>query len=60
MSSTSGAPVLGRDPAMRRLVLLTFVLFLSYLSVAMALPVVPIHVLRGLGLSNAFAGTAVG
>jgi MFS family permease len=35
-------------------------LFLSYLAVAMSLPAVPIHVVNGLHLNNAFGGLAVG
>lgn len=49
-----------RDPAQRQLRLLATVLFISYLCVGMALPVVPIHVTQQLGLSNAWAGLAVG
>lgn len=47
-------------PAEGRLYLLTFVLFLSYLAVGMALPVVPVFVTRQLGLDNVWAGLAVG
>jgi len=49
-----------RDPAQRRLWLLATVLFMSYLCVGMALPVVPLHVTQQLGLSNAWAGLATG
>ncbi|MQT11723.1 MFS transporter [Segnochrobactrum spirostomi] len=49
-----------RDPAEGRLYTLTFVLFLSYLAVGMALPVVPVFVTRQLGLDNVWAGLAVG
>lgn len=49
-----------RDPAQGRLLLLTAVLFISYLCVAISLPVVPIHVASRLGFSNAWAGLAVG
>lgn len=49
-----------RDPAQRRLWRLAAVLFVSYLCVGMALPVVPVHVTRQLGLGNAWAGLAVG
>ncbi len=50
------------DPtlATRRVVALTGILFLSYLAVAMSLPAVPVHVVQGLGLSNASGGLAVG
>lgn len=46
--------------AYRRVVALTAALFLSYLTVAMSLPAVPIHVVNGLGLGNAWGGLAVG
>jgi nitrate/nitrite transporter NarK len=48
------------DPASRRVYVLTTILFLSYLTVAMSLPAVPVHVVQGLGLSNASGGLAVG
>src|SRR5690348_2477237 len=48
------------DPATRRVGVLTAILFLSYLTVAMSLPAVPVHVVQGLGLSNAAGGLAVG
>ncbi len=48
------------DPSTRRVVLLTAVLFLSYLAVAMSLPAVSLHVVQGLGFNNAFGGLAVG
>ena len=54
-------PVTDRsDPAHRRVVVLTAILFLSYLAVAMSLPAVPVHVVQGLGMSNAAGGLAVG
>lgn len=46
--------------AFRRVLALTVALFLSYLTVAMALPAVPVHVVQGLGLGNAWGGLAVG
>lgn len=46
--------------AYRRVVALTAALFLSYLTVAMSLPAVPIHIVNGLGLGNAWGGLAVG
>ncbi|MBV8662773.1 MAG: arabinose transporter [Hyphomicrobiales bacterium] len=46
--------------AYRRVIALTATLFVSYLSVAMSLPAVPVYVVEGLGLSNAFGGLAVG
>jgi MFS family permease len=48
------------DPAARRVILLTAILFLSYLTVAMSLPAIPVHVVQGLGMSNASGGLAVG
>jgi MFS family permease len=54
-SDTSAASV-----PMTRLYVLAVILFVSYLTVAMALPVVPLFVVHDLGLSNALAGTAVG
>lgn len=49
-----------RDPALSRMLLLAAILFLSYLCVAMALPVVPVFVTGTLGLGNALAGLGVG
>ncbi len=46
--------------AHRYVLALTGTLFLSYLAVAMSLPVVPIYVVDGFHLSNAFGGLAVG
>lgn len=43
------------DRAYRHVVALTIALFLSYLTVAMSLPAVPVHVVHGLGLGNAWA-----
>jgi len=51
--STSG-------PAQGRLLLLTAVLFISYLCVAVPLPIVPVYVTARLGLGNIWAGLAVG
>jgi len=48
------------DLAYRQVLALTAALFLSYLAVAMSLPAVPIHVVHGLHLGNAFGGLAVG
>lgn len=48
------------DLALRRVVGLTAALFLSYLTVAMSLPAVPVHVVEGLGLGSGWAGLAVG
>ncbi len=49
-----------RDPAEHRLWLLVAILFVSYLCVAIALPVVPVFVTGRLGLGNAWAGLGVG
>lgn len=49
-----------RDPADRRLILLTAVLFLSYLCIAMPLPIVPVFVTAQLGYDNVWAGLGVG
>lgn len=48
------------DPAQARLLLLTAVLFISYLCVAIPLPVVPVFVAGRLGLGNVWAGLGVG
>ena len=48
------------DLAPRRLMAMTLALFLSYLTVAMSLPVVPVYVIRDLGLGNVDGGLAVG
>lgn len=48
------------DPAYRHVVVLTAVLFLSYLAVAMSLPAVSIHVVQSLDLGNFQGGLAVG
>lgn len=48
------------DLAHRHVVALTGALFLSYLTVAMSLPAVAVHVVQGLGLDNAYGGLAVG
>ncbi|MFJ6321709.1 MULTISPECIES: arabinose transporter [unclassified Rhizobium] len=48
------------DPARGRLLLLSAILFISYLCVGMSLPVVPIYVTSQLGLGNAGAGLGVG
>ncbi len=47
-------------PSHSRVVILTIALFLSYLTVAMALPAVPVHVVEGLGFDNTWGGLAVG
>ncbi|OCJ00608.1 arabinose transporter [Rhizobium sp. AC27/96] len=49
-----------RDPAHGRLLLLSAILFTSYLCVGMSLPIVPIYVTGKLGLGNGWAGLGVG
>jgi MFS family permease len=49
-----------RDPQQGRLYLLAAILFISYLCVAIALPVIPVHVTSTLGLGNGWAGLGVG
>lgn len=49
-----------RDPGQARLRLLAAVLFVSYLCVAIPLPVVPVFVVKQLGFNNVWAGLAVG
>jgi len=48
------------DLAMRSVIGLTAALFLSYLTVAMSLPAVPVHVVETLRFGNAWGGLAVG
>ena len=48
------------DPAYRHVVALTIALFLSYLTVAMSLSAVTVHVVQNLGLGNTYGGLAVG
>jgi MFS family permease len=59
MSSSSGH-ISARDPAQARLLLLASVLFVSYLCVAIPLPVVPVYVTGHLDFGNGWAGLAVG
>jgi MFS family permease len=49
-----------QDPAQGRLLLLTAVLFVSYLCVAMPLPIVPVYVTGQLGFGNVWAGLGAG
>lgn len=49
-----------RDPSQGRLLLLTAILFISYLCVAVSLPIIPIYVTGTLGLGNGWAGLGVG
>ncbi len=58
-SSASTAPI-RKNRALRLVVWLTLALFLSFLCVAMSLPVTSIYVSTRLGFSNALAGLAVG
>ena len=60
MSSPSAALPLGADRDLRRTIWLTLALFLSYLCVALSLPIISVFVTRQLGLSNGWAGLAVG
>lgn len=53
-------PASARDPAQGRLIVLTAVLFISYLCVALSLPVVPLFVAGDLGMGNVWAGLGVG
>jgi len=54
-------PILHKpDQAYRQVIAITGALFLSYLTVAMSLPAVPVHVVQELGLGNVYAGLAVG
>ena len=63
-SPTSTAPVttgpVPADGAIRRVMWLTLALFLSYLCVAMSLPVTSVYVSTQLGFGSALAGLAVG
>lgn len=60
MSTETPAASGSADPELRRVVWLTVALFLSYLCVAMALPVTSVYVTTRLGFGNALAGLAVG
>jgi hypothetical protein len=48
------------DVAYRRVIGISATLFLSYLTVAMSLPVIPVYAVHQLGLNNALGGLAVG
>jgi len=48
------------DLAYRRVFALTAALFLSYLTVAMSMPAIPVQVVQQLGFDNAYGGLAVG
>lgn len=60
--STVSKPATTTEPdrAPAQVLTLAFALFLSYLSVAMALPVVSTYTVHSLGFSNSLAGLAVG
>ena len=58
--SSSSPTLLPSDRALHRVAWLTAALFLSYLCVAMSLPVVSVHVATRLGFGSALAGLAVG
>lgn len=61
MTSTDAFSVqTGPDTGFRRMVWLTITLFLSYLTVATALPVVSVFVHQQLGLADGWSGLAVG
>ena len=60
MSSPAVPVAFRRDRDLHRVVWLTLALFLSYLCVAMSLPVTPVYVTTQLGLGNGWAGLAVG
>ena len=60
MSSSIIAASARPDRSIRRVIWLTLALFLSYLSVAMSLPIMSIYVTTRLGFGNALAGLAVG
>ncbi len=60
MSSAASTLPLRSDVKLHRVVWLTLALFLSYLCVAMSLPVISVFVTTQLGFGNAFAGLAVG
>lgn len=53
-------PQPARDAAQGRLIILAVVLFVSYLCVAISLPVIPLFVAGDLGLGNVWAGLGVG
>jgi MFS family permease len=60
MSSATAAVPLRADRDLHRVLWLTLALFLSYLCVALSLPVISIFVTTRLGFGNALAGMAVG
>lgn len=49
-----------KNSSLRQLVWMTLALFLTYLSVAMAMPAVAVHVSQALGMGNVASGLAVG
>jgi len=60
MSSSTSTASFRADRDLHRVVWLTLTLFLSYLCVAMSLPVTSVYVTTDLGFGNALAGLAVG
>ncbi len=60
MSSSTASIPLRADRDLLRVLWLCLALFLSYLCVAMSLPVISVFVIRQLGFGNATAGLAVG
>ena len=60
MSSSSATTPFSADRDLHRTLWLTLALFLSYLCVALSLPVISVFVTRRLGLDNGLAGLAVG
>ena len=60
MSSSTTIVSAWADRDYQRVLWLTLALFLSYLCVAMSLPVMSIYVTTRLGFGNALAGLAVG
>lgn len=59
-SASTSASLSVQGPTPVRLLLLTAILFISYLCVGMSLPVVPVHVTARLGLGNFWAGLGMG
>jgi MFS family permease len=60
MPSPSATLPFGADRDLQRTLWLTLALFLSYLCVALSLPIISVFVTRQLGLDNGWAGLAVG
>ncbi|WP_339107069.1 arabinose transporter [Thioclava sp. GXIMD4216] len=58
--ASEAKPVVSEAQGLRLLLALSVILFFAYICVAMALPVVSVHVVKGLGLSNGWGGLAAG